>query len=134
LEFDVTPPGAWTTTEAVPAEAIRVAGTAAVNCTGETKVVTSAAPFHCTVAPLTKLVPFTANVNAGPPANALLGEMEVTAGAGTLMAKPIEFDVVASGACTNTEAVPEVVIKLADTAAVTRVAETKVVTSAEPFH
>jgi hypothetical protein len=42
--------------------------TTAFNCVAPTKVVPSAAPFHCTTAPEAKAVPFTVIVNAGPPA------------------------------------------------------------------
>jgi branched-subunit amino acid transport protein AzlD len=81
---DVAPPGEGfaTVTEAVPAAATSLAKIAAVNWVLLTKVVTRALPFHCTVAPETKFVPFTVRVNAAPPAVALEGESEVAAGTG----------------------------------------------------
>jgi hypothetical protein len=57
----------------MPAEAIRVAGTEAVSCVALTKVVASVVPFQFTVAPETKLVPFTVSVNAPPPGAADAG-------------------------------------------------------------
>jgi hypothetical protein len=50
------------------------------------------------------------------------------------MAKLMELEVVPPGACTLTAAEPELTIKLAGTAAVSWVAELRVVASAEPFH
>src|SRR5665213_28772 len=49
--------GFVTVTLALPAAAIRLAGTDAVSCAALTKVVVSAEPFHCTVEPETKPVP-----------------------------------------------------------------------------
>ena len=46
----------------------------------ESKVVVRGEPFHLTVAPLTKLLPLTVNVNAGPPAVAELGLKVVSVG------------------------------------------------------
>jgi hypothetical protein len=85
--FDVPPPGAGftTVTDAVPALAIRAAGTVAVSCVALTNVVVSAVPFQFTVEPETKLVPFTVNVNCAPPAVAEVGLIEVIVGTGLLM-------------------------------------------------
>jgi hypothetical protein len=85
--FDVPPPGAGftTVTDAVPALAIRAAGTVAVSCVALTYVVVSAVPFQFTVEPETKLVPFTVNVNCAPPAVAEVGLIEVIVGTGLLM-------------------------------------------------
>ena len=54
----------------------------------ETNVVVSGVPFQFTVAPLTKLVPFTVKVNCGDPAKHELGLIEVIVGfaASTLLA------------------------------------------------
>jgi hypothetical protein len=81
-EFDVIPPAACTLTDAVPVAAIRVDETAAVNCVADTNAVPSAEPFHKTLSPLTKLLPFTAKVNEAPPAIAVAGEIEISAGTG----------------------------------------------------
>jgi hypothetical protein len=70
-------PGFTTVTLALPAFAIRLPGTAAVNCVPFTKVVESGEPFHCTVAPEAKLEPLTVSVNAGPPTVAPFGLREV---------------------------------------------------------
>jgi hypothetical protein len=45
----------------------------AVNWVGLTKVVFRKCPFHCTVAPGTKLDPFTVNMKLGPPGATLAG-------------------------------------------------------------
>jgi hypothetical protein len=80
IAFDVPPQGFTTVTEAVPAVAIREAGTAAVSWVEETNVVVSAVAFQFTVEVETKFVPFTVNVNPGPPAAAQVGLMEPIVG------------------------------------------------------
>ncbi len=70
-------PGFTTVTLALPTFAIRLPGTTAVNCVPLTKVVESAEPFHCTVAPDTKLEPLTVSVNVAPPTVAPFGFSEV---------------------------------------------------------
>ena len=81
---DVPPPGVGvnTVTEAVPAVAMSPAGTAAVNCVALPKVVTNAAPFHCTTELLTKFVPVTVSVKPAPPAVAEEGDSEEAVGTG----------------------------------------------------
>jgi hypothetical protein len=71
--FDVPPHGLTTVMEAVPAVAIKEAGTVTVSCVEETNVVVSAVPFHFTVEVETKFVPFTVKVNCGPPGVAQFG-------------------------------------------------------------
>ena len=78
--FDVPPHGVTTVIEAVPAVAMREAGTVAVSCVAETNVVVSAVPLHFTVEPDTKLVPFTVKANCGPPAVAQVGLSELVVG------------------------------------------------------
>ena len=87
--LDVPPPGAGfvTFTVAVPAVAMSAAVIAAVNCVALTKVVVSAAPLNFTTDVDTNPVPLTVSVKAAPPAVALVGEREVSVGAGLLMAK-----------------------------------------------
>ena len=80
IAFDVPPHGVTTVIEAVPAVAIREAGTVAVSCVEETNVVVSDVAFHFTVEPETKLLPFTVNVNCAPPAVAQVGLSELTVG------------------------------------------------------
>ena len=82
--LDVPPHGVTTVTEAVPAVAMREAGTVAVSCVEEPLVV-SAVPFQFTVDPETKLVPFTVNVNCAPPAVAQVGLSELIVGPGTII-------------------------------------------------
>jgi hypothetical protein len=49
--FDVPPHGLTTVIDAVPAVAMRAAGTVAVSCVAETKAVASGLPFQFTVEP-----------------------------------------------------------------------------------
>ena len=86
---DVPPPGAGlvTVTVAVPAVAISAVEIAAVSCVALTNAVVLAAPLNFTTDVDTKPVPFTVRVKAAPPAAALVGEREVSVGAGLLMAK-----------------------------------------------
>jgi hypothetical protein len=77
---DVAPQGFATVIEAVPALAIREAGTVAVSCVEETYVVASAVPFQFTIEVETKFVPFTVNVNCGPPTVAEVGLIDVMVG------------------------------------------------------
>ena len=53
----------------------------------ETNVVASGVPFQFTVAPLTKLVPFTVKVNWADPAVVEAGLIEVVVGTGLLIVK-----------------------------------------------
>src|SRR5436190_4849949 len=84
-EFAVPPHGLTTVIEAVPAVAMRPAGTVAVSCVAETNVVASGLPFQFTVEPETKLLPFTVNVNCGPPAVPQVGLSELTVGAALIV-------------------------------------------------
>ena len=100
---------------ALPAEAMRLAGTAAVTCVALTYVVVSGDPFHWTTAPDTKPAPFTARVNAGPPAVPAAGLKLVIESAA--IGKVTEFDAAPPGLNTLMAAVPELAIRLAGTAA-----------------
>jgi hypothetical protein len=82
LEAD--PPGLVTLTLALPAAAIRLAATDAVSCVALTNVVGMAVPFHLTVEPDKKPVPFTVRVKAAPPAVAEVGLTPVMPGPATL--------------------------------------------------
>jgi hypothetical protein len=81
---DVAPPGEGfaTVTETVPAVLMSLAEIVAVNRVLLTKMVVRSLPFHCTVEPETKFVPFTVSVNVAAPAVALEGESEVAVGTG----------------------------------------------------
>jgi hypothetical protein len=133
-EFEVAPSGSCTTTEAVPTEAIRLADTAAVNCVGETNVALSAAPFHKTLSPLTKLLPFTVSVKPEPPATTLDGEIVVIDGVAAVIVKLAEFEVAPPGACTLTDVVSVAETRVEETVAVSWLADTNAVLRAEPFH
>jgi hypothetical protein len=80
IPVDVPPQGFTTVIEGVPVVAIREAGTVAVSCVDETNVVASAVAFQFTVEVETKFVPFTVNVNPGPPAAAQVGLSEPIVG------------------------------------------------------
>ncbi len=133
--LDVPPQGLGLTTviEAVPAAAMRKAGTVAVSCVEETNVVASAVAFQFTVEVETKFVPFTVNVNCGPPAAAQVGLSELIVGTAVIV-NVTAFDVAAQGFVTVIEAVPAVAIREAGTVAVSWVDETNVVASAVAFH
>ena len=117
------PPGGpfTTVTEAVPAVAMSAAEMEAVSFVLLENVVLRGDPFQSTTEPETKFDPCTVSVKAGPPAVALLGEIELIAGTGLLMVNVIAFDVPPPGAAftTVTEAVPAVLMSDEGTVAVT---------------
>jgi hypothetical protein len=131
--FDVPPHGVTTVIDAVPAVAIRAAGTVAVSCVDETNVVANAVPFQFTVEIAAKFVPFTVKVNCGPPAVAQVGLRELIVGV-ALIVNVTAFDGWPLEFLTVTCAVPGVAIFAAGTIAVSRVADTNVVARFEPFH
>src|SRR5919108_211594 len=92
---DVPPPGVGVTTltTALPAAAMSAAVMAAVSWVVLTNVVARGAPFHCTVLPGTKLLPIAVSVKAAPPAAALVGDTDVSVGAGLLPATPVPVTV-----------------------------------------
>jgi hypothetical protein len=136
--LDLPPPGVGfiTLTDAVPAVAMSLAGTEAVNFVPLTYFVVSALLFHCTVEVETKFFPNTVRVNAAPPAVALEGESAVGPGFGLLMVKvkPLDVPPPGVGFFTVTDAVPAVVMSLAGTEAVNFVPLTYFVVSALLFH
>jgi hypothetical protein len=140
-EFDVPPPGAGfvtVTPGVLPGVATSPARITAVNCVALTNVVARAAPPKFTVDVLTKLVPFTVNVNPAEPATILFGESVVTVGTGfgaAAILKLIAFDVPPPGVgfVTVTGGVLTVVMSLARIAAVNCVALTNVVTRPAPL-
>ncbi len=75
-----------TLTCGLPAVARSVAGIAAVNCVGLTKVVVRGEPFHCTTEPAVKFCPVTVRVRAGAPTVAEAGAIELSVAA--LLAGP----------------------------------------------
>src|SRR5882762_5030078 len=135
---DVPPPGAAvvTVTFAMLAVTRSVAGIAAVSCVALTNVVVRVAPFHLTVLPLTKPVPFTVSVKAGPLTSALLGVRPVSVGAGlfTVNVCAAEVPPPGAGVTTVTDAVVAAARSDAGIAAVSWVALTKVVVRVAPFH
>jgi hypothetical protein len=92
---EVPPPGVGvlTVTGTEAPDAMSEALIDAVSWVLLTKVVVFATLFHCTVEPLTKPVPVAVSVKAAPPADALLGESEVSVGAGLLAAVPVPVTV-----------------------------------------
>jgi hypothetical protein len=94
-------------------------------------VVLNAVPLKFTTESAPKLLPFTVSVKAALPAAALVGLMEVIAGAG-LMVKLIELEF-NPPEVTVTGTVPAVVIRAAGTEAVNCVGLATVVLSAVPL-
>src|SRR2546430_13435126 len=93
IPVDVPPQGFTTVIGAVPAVAIRDAGTVAVSCVEETNIVTSAVPFHFTVEDETKIVPFTVKVNCGPPTPAQVGVSELIVGTALIVITSVALPV-----------------------------------------
>lgn len=73
-------PSVVTVTVGVPGLAIRLEGIAASSCVESLKAVVSAMPFHATVEPGVKSVPWMVSVNAAPPAVAEAGLRPMSAG------------------------------------------------------
>jgi hypothetical protein len=128
--------GFITVTDAVPAVAMSLAGTEAVNSVPLKCFVVSPVPFHCTVEVETKFVPVTVRVNAAPPAVALAGESEVAVGDGLLTVNVRAHDLPPPGVgfITVTPAVLAVAMWPAGTEAVNSVPLTYVVVSPVSFH
>ena len=124
-----------TVTLAVPAVAIRVFETDAVNWVLLPKPVTSSLPFHCTFDALVKAEPFTMRMKLPLPGVAEAGDSELMFGpVGAAMVKVNALDVPPFGVVTVTLAVPAPAIRLAVTTPVIWVALTNVVASGLPFH
>src|SRR5579871_416766 len=75
-ELDAETPGFRTVTAAVVGELTSPTKIVAVRIVGETNVVTRPLPFHCTVAPGTKLAPYTVSVKAPLFATTFVGYIE----------------------------------------------------------
>lgn len=117
------PPTTFTVT--VPAVVMSLAGTLAVSSDEETKVVFSAKPFHWMNSPELNPLPFTASVNAGPPATAELGFSTIAA---ELIVNVRVFEGTPP-AVTKTLTLPGVRTSLAGICTTTCVADTEVGTS-----
>jgi hypothetical protein len=128
---DVTPP-LLTVIVALPAEAIRLLLTVAINCVTLTNVVGSDDPFHCTTAPAANPLPFTVKVNPRPPAVADGGLKLLIVGRGW-NENEVPVDVTPP-LLTVIVAVPAEAIRALLTVAVNCVALTNVVVKAVPFH
>lgn len=146
---DGAPPGLATETCAVPPAAMSEAGIAALTCVLLKKLVERAEPFHRTVAPEAKPVPLTHSVKPGPPAAALVGEIDCSSGAGPeggggggggggeppppVIVKAKAPEGVPPGLATETCAVPPAAMSEAGIAALTCVLLKKLVERADPF-
>jgi hypothetical protein len=86
-----------TVIEAVPGVAISEAGTVAISCFELTNVVTSGLPFQFTVVPEAKLLPFTVNVNCGPPAAVQVGLSELIVGTALIVITSVCWPLVLQG-------------------------------------
>ena len=84
-----------------------------------TKVVVRLEPLTWTTDPLTKFVPFTVRIKAGPPAKVVLGEMLVSEGGGLLTTSESTAEAPPPGAGFTTvmERVPAEAMSLAGIAA-----------------
>ena len=91
-------------------------------------------PFHCTIAPERKPVPFNVNVNAAPPTVADAGLRLVITGVGPLIENAAAAEGLPPVLIAVMLALPALAIRLAATAAVNCVELTNVVVSAVPFH
>jgi hypothetical protein len=132
--FDAFAVALRTVTLALPAEAIRLAGTVALSWVALIKLVAIGDPFHSTFHPLTKPEPLTVSVKAAPPAMAEPGLSPAITGGAGLMVNVAAFDKPPPGLSTVTLALPGEAISLAGMAALSWVALTKVVVTAAPFH
>src|SRR3989442_761367 len=137
-EFDVPPPGAGvnTVTDAVPCVAMSEAEIAAWSWVALPNVVGRSAPFQRTLDELMNFVPVSASVKAASPATTLLGEIELSVGAGLLIVNVCALEVPPPGVGLKTvaDAVPAVAMSLAEIAACSCVLLTKVVARSLPFH
>ena len=96
--LDVAPAqGFETVIDALPATAMREAGTVAVTCVEETYVVASGVPFQFTVEVETKFVPFTVSVNCAPPAAAQVGLSELIVGLALMVMTSVALPVYMQG-------------------------------------
>ena len=75
-----------------------LANNCAVNCVALWKLVVRSAPFTRTMAPLTKLPPFTVNVNPAPPTSTDEGARLLIDGTGLPTVKDVDVDVPPPGA------------------------------------
>ena len=100
-----------------------------------TKVVVKIKLFQCTFEPETKFEPFTVSVKPGPPAVALLGEIELIAGTGLLTVNVFAADVPPPGPgfVTVTWIVPAAAMSAAEIAAVSWALLENVVARGAPF-
>jgi hypothetical protein len=129
--LEIAPPDI-TVTVAAPWPAMSDAGIEAVSWVALTNVVLRAAEFHWTTELDENPLPFTVKVNAGPPAGAEVGLIEVVKGGGSIV-NDTPLDVTPPDT-TVTVGLPWPVMKLPVTTAVSLVALTKVVVRAELFH
>src|SRR5437016_8156710 len=85
--LEVPPPGVGltTVTDAVPTVATSFAEIAARSSVPLKKVVDRSVPFHRTTDQAMKFVPVAVRVNPAPPAPMLVGEIELSVGAGLLI-------------------------------------------------
>ena len=106
--FEREPSGLITETLAVPAVEMSDAVIVAVNWLSDANVVCRPKPFHLTVEPLTKLLPFTVSVKEGPPVVAYDGLTLVTVGWGARISKVTAFERFPPGLNTVTGTIPDV--------------------------
>jgi hypothetical protein len=129
------PSGLTTPMDSVAAEAMSLAGIAAVSWLLLTNVVVRFEPLTRTVAPFTKFEPLAVSVKAGPPAVAELGEIVASDGAEAVTVSVSAVDVPPPGAGVETviDSVPAAAMSDAGIAAVNWVEFTKVVVRLAPL-
>ncbi|PYM31497.1 MAG: hypothetical protein DMD80_00250 [Candidatus Rokuibacteriota bacterium] len=112
-----------TVTGTVPWVAMSAAAIWACSCVPLTNVVVRSLPFQRTTDELMKLVPLTVRVKAAPPTIVLLGEIQLSVGAGLLMLNVTLLDVPPPGVGVTavTEAEPAVAMSAAVICASSRV-------------
>src|SRR5207245_2918777 len=134
--LEVPPPGVGltTVTDAVPTVAMPLAEIAARSSVLLKKVVDRSVPFHRTIDEAMKFVPVAVRVNPAPPAPTLVGEIELSVGAGLLIVNvcALERPPPGVGLKIVTGAVPGVAMSLAEIAARSSVLPKKVVDRSVP--
>jgi hypothetical protein len=97
---ETAPPAFSTLITALPAVAIKLAGTVALRAAALRRVVGRAAPFHFTVAPDRNPEPFTVRVKAAPPATAEAGVKVLIMGIGAITVNVCPLESVAAAVST----------------------------------
>src|SRR5439155_3509711 len=137
--FDVPPPGPGVKTviAAVPTVARSAAVSCAVSCVADPNVVGRAVPFTCTTELPANPNPVAVSVKTPPPTGTLVGLILVSVGTGggsvTVSVAPLDVPPPGAGLNTVIVGVPGLATSVARIAAVTWVADPKVVVRGTPL-